>query len=99
MSSSSTTTSDIRRSPNPRIHAWIRGFRPSRGGSIGPDSAGIPQEIRSRCRLMPISGSQLNHDLGGDPEFAWADLADSIEDHTIVTAVQFIIGRGGSGWR
>jgi hypothetical protein len=57
MSSSSTTTSDPRRSPNPRIHAWIRGFRASRGASIGPDSAGIPQEIRSRCRLIPIRES------------------------------------------
>ena len=46
---------------NPRIHAWIRGFRASRGGSIGPDSAGIPQEIRSRCRPMPIRESAQPH--------------------------------------
>ena len=29
-------------------------FAPPSWLSIGPDSAGIPQEIRSRCRLMPI---------------------------------------------
>jgi hypothetical protein len=47
--SSCTTTSDpiVRR--NLRIHAGSGGFCASRGGSIGPDSAGIPQEIRSRC--------------------------------------------------
>ena len=44
---------------NPRIHAWIRGF-----ALLGEARSGrIPQEIPSRCRVMPIS--QLNHDLGG----------------------------------
>jgi hypothetical protein len=84
MSLSSTTTSDPRRSPkppdsrvDPGVFALLEEARSGR----------IPQGFRRRsapdaawCR----SGSQLNHDLGGDAEFAWADLADSIEDHTIV---------------
>jgi len=44
-SSSSTTTSDRPSfAENPRTHAWIRGFRASRGGSIGR----IPQGFRRR---------------------------------------------------
>jgi hypothetical protein len=49
MSLSSTTTSDPHRSPKPLDHAWIRGFRASRGGSIGPgfrrDSPGDPLQM------------------------------------------------------
>ena len=48
-SSSSTTTSDPHRSPKPPDHAWIRGFRASGGGPIGPgfrrDSAGDPLQM------------------------------------------------------
>jgi hypothetical protein len=83
MSSSSTTTSDPHRAPKPpdsRVDPGVFAL-------LGRARSGrIPQGFRRRsapdaaCR----SGSQLNHDLGGDPEFAWADLADSIEDHTIV---------------
>jgi hypothetical protein len=51
---SSTTTSDPGRSTKPLNQAWIRGFALLRDARSGPDSAGIPQEIRSRCRLMPI---------------------------------------------
>ncbi len=57
MSSSSTTTSDPCRSPKPPDSRVDPGVSLFSGGSIGPDSAGIPQEIRSRCRLMPIRES------------------------------------------
>jgi glutamine synthetase len=59
MSSSSTTTSDPIVRQNPRIHAWIGGFRASRGGSIRSDSARIPQKIRSRCRLLRSGNVRL----------------------------------------
>ena len=65
---SSTTTSDPHRRRNPGF-TRIRGFAllgEARSGRI----PGIPQEIRSRCRLMPIRESAQPH-LGGDPEFAW----------------------------
>ena len=84
-SSSSTTTSDPHRSPKPpdsRVDPGVFALL----GEARSDR--IPQGFRGRSApdagVMPISGSQLNHDLGGDPEFAWADLADSIEDHIIV---------------
>ena len=53
MSSSSTTTSDIRRSPKPPNSRVDPGVFALLGGSIGP----IPQGIRSRYRLMPIRES------------------------------------------
>ena len=55
MSSSSTTTSDPGCLPKPPDSCVNPGVfaRPGEARS-GPDSAGIPQEIRSRCRLMPI---------------------------------------------
>jgi hypothetical protein len=59
MSSSSTTTSETRRSPKPPESRVDPGVSRFSGGSIGPDSAGIPQEIRSRCRRMPIRRSFL----------------------------------------
>jgi hypothetical protein len=56
---SSTTTSDPRRSPKPLDSRVDPGVSRFSGGLIGPDSAGIPQEIRSRCRLMPIAERPL----------------------------------------
>jgi hypothetical protein len=83
MSSSSITTSDPHRSPKSLDHAWIRGFRASRGGSIVPglrrDSAGDPLQ-------MPPDADQ-----GVSSTTTWAvtqssraELADSIEDRIIV---------------
>jgi hypothetical protein len=62
---SSTTTSDPRRSTKPLDQAWIRGFALLREARSGPDSAGIPQEIRSRCRLMPIMQHARTPELPG----------------------------------
>lgn len=53
MSSSSTTTSDPHRSTNPWIRRGSGGSRFSGRLDRVRVPAGIPQEIRSRCRLMP----------------------------------------------
>ena len=72
------------------------GFRASRGGSIGPDSAGIPQEIRSIRRLMPIRGFPLmrSHpvraevDLHAEQVVAGARRPGSASTWSLVTARQ-----------
>jgi hypothetical protein len=84
MSSSSTTTSDPHRSPKPpdsRVDSGVSRFsgRLDRAG-FRRDSAGDPLQMPPDVD----QGVSSNHDLGGDPESARADLADSIEDHPIV---------------